>query len=175
MAEKMKIEYVPIDAVVPYVHNAKEHTEQQIANIAKSIEKYGWQQPVLLDKNNEIIAGHGRVLAAKKLGVETIPCIYASELTEQQVREYRILDNKLNESAWLDGALAIELPELNFEDFQLDFGFADEKPEIKEIELKPYNFAHYLITVDVNHHDKIVDTIDKLKQVEGVEVESSLN
>ena len=121
MNKDTKLIWKNINDLKPYEHNAKEHDETQIKNIAKSIEKYGWQNPVLIDKDNVIIAGHGRVLGAKELGKKDIPCIYADDLTEEQVREYRILDNKLNESSWIDEELEFELPDLNFSDFDLQF------------------------------------------------------
>ena len=121
MNKDTKIIWKNIDDLKPYEHNAKDHDETQIKNLATSIEKYGWQNPVLIDKDNVIIAGHGRVLGAKELGLTEAPCIYADDLTEEQVREYRILDNKLTESAWLDDELSFELEELDFSDFDLEF------------------------------------------------------
>ena len=121
MNKNTKIIWKPIDELIPYEHNAKEHNETQIKNLATSLEKYGWQNPILIDKDNVIVAGHGRVLGAKELGQTEVPCIYADDLTEEQVREYRILDNKLNESAWIDEELEFELPELDFSDFDLEF------------------------------------------------------
>ena len=121
MNKNTKIIWKAIDDLIPYEHNAKEHTEKQIKNLATSLQKYGWQNPILIDKDNVIVAGHGRVLGAKELGQTEVPCIYADDLTEEQVREYRILDNKLNESAWIDEELEFELPELDFSDFDLEF------------------------------------------------------
>lgn len=121
MNKDTKIVWKPIDDLIPYEHNAKEHNETQIKNLATSLQKYGWQNPILIDKDNVIVAGHGRVLGAKELGQTEVPCIYADDLTEEQVREYRILDNKLNESAWIDEELEFELPELDFGDFDLEF------------------------------------------------------
>lgn len=133
MNKDTKIIWKNIDDLKPYEHNAKEHDETQVKNIAKSIEKYGWQNPVLIDKDNVIIAGHGRVLGAQELGLSECPCIYADDLTEEQVREYRILDNKLNESSWIDEELEFELPELDFSDFDLDFDVDLDIDEPKEI------------------------------------------
>lgn len=121
MNKDTKIVWKPIDDLIPYEHNAKEHNETQIKNLATSLDLYGWQNPILIDKDNVIVAGHGRVLGAKELGQTEVPCIYADDLTELQVREYRILDNKLNESAWIDEELEFELPELDFSDFDLEF------------------------------------------------------
>ena len=133
MNKDTKLIWKNIDDLKPYEHNAKEHDEVQVKNIAKSIEKYGWQNPILIDKDNVIIAGHGRVLGAKELGIKDIPCIYADDLTEEQVREYRILDNKLNESEWIDSELEFELPELDLSDFDLDFDIDLDIDEPKEI------------------------------------------
>ena len=137
MNKNTKIIWKAIDELIPYEHNAKEHNETQIKNLATSLKKYGWQNPVLIDKNNIIIAGHGRVLGAKELGLTEAPCIYANDLTEEQVREYRILDNKLTESAWIDEELEFELPELDFSDFDLEFDvdFGEEEKSIIEDEV----------------------------------------
>ena len=126
MNKETKIIWKNIDDLKPYEHNAKEHDETQVKNLAKSIEKYGWQNPVLIDKDNVIIAGHGRVLGAKELGLTEVPCIYADDLTEEQVKEYRIVDNKLTESAWLDDELSFELEELDLSEFDLDFDVDEE-------------------------------------------------
>lgn len=143
MTENSKIVWLPTEKLKPYEHNAKDHDETQVSNIAKSLEKYGWQNPILLDKDNVIIAGHGRLLAAKSLGMDKCPCIFAEDLTEEQAREYRILDNKLNESAW-NSELEFELAELDFSEFELDFDlnfevdaeptevYEDEVPEVDE-------------------------------------------
>ena len=145
MDKKTKIIWKPIDDLIPYEHNAKEHNSTQIDNIAKSIQKYGWQSPILIDGNNVIVAGHGRIEAAKTLGLKDCPCIIAEGLTEDQIREYRILDNKLNESEWIDSELEIELPELDFSDFDLEFNVdldIDEPQKIndgEEIDIENYN------------------------------------
>jgi hypothetical protein len=139
MDKNTKIVWLPVEDLIPYEHNAKEHDEVQVKNIAKSIEKYGWQNPVLIDKDNVIIAGHGRVLGAQELGLKDIPCIYADDLTEEQVREYRILDNKLNESSWIDDELDFELAELDLSDFDLELDVQEEiEKEKKEVGEVPF-------------------------------------
>ena len=122
----MKITEIKIDDIHLYEKNQKKHPEEQIRNIAKSIEKYGFVQPVVLDKNNEVIIGHGRILAAKELGTEKIPCVYADSLTEEQVKELRILDNKLNESEWDFEMLKQELEELDLSEFDIDFNIPED-------------------------------------------------
>lgn len=93
--------------IKPYHKNAKKHPEKQIQQIAESIKAFGFNQPIVIDKNNEIVVGHGRYEAAKLLGLTDVPVIRADQLTEEQVKAYRLADNKLNESEW-DMTLAIE-------------------------------------------------------------------
>lgn len=118
----MIIEDVKIADIKPYERNQKKHPESQVKNIAKSIEKYGFVQPIVIDKNNEIIIGHGRYMAGGDiLGMKTVPCVRAENLTEQQIRELRILDNKLNESDWDMDKLKLDLDDLDFSNFDIDF------------------------------------------------------
>ena len=118
----MIIEEVKIADIKPYERNQKKHPESQVKNIAKSIEKYGFVQPIVIDKNNEIIIGHGRYMAGGDiLGMETVPCVRAENLTDKQIRELRILDNKLNESDWDIDLLKEDLDDLDFDDFDIDY------------------------------------------------------
>jgi len=121
----------PIESVIPYSNNAKEHPAEQVDKIASSIKNYGWDQPIVVDGGNEIIKGHGRLQAAKKLQLGQVPVIKRTDLTEAEAKAARIADNKTAESDWLDDELATELELLdeNF-DFDLDLtGF-----EIDEID-----------------------------------------
>lgn len=107
--------------LIPYERNAKQHDETQIANVAKSIEKYGFVQPIVIDKNNVIVIGHCRALAAKRLKLETVPTVSVENLTEDEVNALRIVDNKTNESPWDFDLLLEELAKLDLYDFSLDF------------------------------------------------------
>lgn len=122
----MKVQNIKIEIIKPYEKNTKKHPETQIKNIAESIKQFGFIQPVVLDSNNEIIIGHGRYLASQLLGYEEIPCVFVDNLSEEQVRKLRILDNKLNESEWDDDLLRLELEDLDFGDFDIDFELEEE-------------------------------------------------
>ncbi|MGU5727546.1 site-specific DNA-methyltransferase [Aeromonas jandaei] len=125
----MQIEYRPIEALIPYARNSRTHSDAQVAQIAASIREFGWTNPVLVDGDNGIIAGHGRVLAARKLGFEQVPVIELAHLSESQKRAYVLADNKLAENAgWDDELLRIELEALQAAGFDLSLtGFADDE------------------------------------------------
>jgi ParB/RepB/Spo0J family partition protein len=107
-----------IEDIIPYTNNAKKHPKKQIEQVAESIKEFGFNQPIVIDKNNIVIVGHGRLEAAKLLGLETVPVLQV-DLNEEQSKAYRLADNKLNESDW-DMDLAIEeLKELSEEMFDL--------------------------------------------------------
>ncbi|MBR0133411.1 MAG: ParB N-terminal domain-containing protein, partial [Lachnospiraceae bacterium] len=96
----MEIKQISVGSITPYGKNAKKHDKKQIHNIAESIKQYGWTQPLVLDKDNVIVIGHGRFFAAKELKLKEVPCVYVDSLTDEQVKALRIADNKLNETPW---------------------------------------------------------------------------
>jgi len=96
---KHKIEYLPTDQVKPYGQNARTHTDHQISQISRSIEQFGFINPIVVDKNSEVVAGHGRYQAALKLGLIKLPVIRADHLTKKEIRAYRLTDNKIAENA----------------------------------------------------------------------------
>ncbi len=107
------IDYRSVEALIPYARNARTHSEAQVALIAGSIREYGFTNPVLVDGENGIIAGHGRVMAARKLGLTRVPVIELAHLSEAQRRAYILADNKLAEQAgWDRDLLALEVGEL---------------------------------------------------------------
>lgn len=110
---KLKIQYKPIQDLIPYARNSRTHNDAQVAQIAASIKEFGWTNPVLLDGTNGIIAGHGRVMAAQKLGETEVPTIELSHMDENQKRAYIIADNKLALNAgWDNEMLALEIADL---------------------------------------------------------------
>ncbi len=127
----LKIKMTPVAQLVPYAANARTHSEQQIAQIAASITEFGFTNPILTGAANIIIAGHGRLLAAQKLGIDKVPVIVLEHLDEAQRRALVIADNKLAENAgWDEELLRVELAALDDLDFDLDLmGFSDEELE----------------------------------------------
>jgi ParB-like chromosome segregation protein Spo0J len=118
----MKIEQIVTDKLIPYARNAKRHDAAQVSKLAGSIREFGFNNPVLIDKDNGIVAGHGRVMAAQKLELKTVPCIRLGHLTDTQRRAYILADNRLAEigGGWDEEMMALELGDLRELDFDLD-------------------------------------------------------
>ncbi len=133
------IELKSVDELIPYSKNARTHSEEQVAQIAASIIEFGFTNPVLIDGSKGIIAGHGRLMAAKKLGLKEVPVVILDHLSETQKKAYIIADNKLAENAsWDEEILASELADLKDENFNLDLiGFEDQ--ELEKIFANLYN------------------------------------
>jgi DNA modification methylase len=120
MNTKLIIEYRPIGTLTPYANNPRTHDEAQIAKVAASIVEYGWTSPILVDGNHGIVAGHGRLAAAKQLGLPEVPVIELKHLSESQKRAYIIADNRLAlDAGWDDDLLAAELTDLDEAGFDL--------------------------------------------------------
>ena len=118
---KLKITYKPVADLIPYARNSRTHSDAQVAQIAASIKEFGWTNPVLLDGDNGIIAGHGRVMAAQKLGETQVPTIELGHLNPNQKRAYIIADNKLALNAgWDEQMLALEIQDLKDVGYDLE-------------------------------------------------------
>ncbi len=129
----MKVENRKLDEIAPYKKNAKKHDKTQINNVAESIRQYGFVQPIVVDKDGVIVIGHCRYEAAKALGMKDVPCVCVDDLTEEQVKALRIVDNKSNESPWDFDILPDELAGIDLSGFDFDFGFSmDEEEYIEE-------------------------------------------
>lgn len=117
---------LPVEELIPYTRNSREHSEEQINQIIASIKEFGFRNPVLLNEKNDIKAGHGRVRAAMKMGMTRVPCL-RGKLTETQWRAYIIVDNRLAEKAtWNNELLAVEFQELKLEGFNIELtGFTE--------------------------------------------------
>lgn len=182
---EIKVEYVPMDSIKPYEGNAKEHSQEQIEQIKQSIKEFGFNDPCAV-WNGEIVEGHGRYEAAKQLGYTEIPVIRLDDLTDEQRRAYGLIHNQLTMNSGFDAeALEAELASISDIDmsvyaFDVDEILGDDKDderviEPKEKNLQGYQYVHYMVTVDINQHDKIINLINQLKEIDGVEVESTLN
>lgn len=133
---ELKIEYLPIKALKPYEKNTRKHTDYDVGEIAKSITECGFNDPIgVYGESITIVEGHGRLLAAKKLGMKEVPCIRLDHMTDEQRRKYAILHNKTAELSTFDfDNLALELEDLDFSNFSFDFGIEDEEEETEIVE-----------------------------------------
>lgn len=140
--EQLEIIYKPIKQLKPYKKNAKKHPKEQVEKIANSIKEFGFTQPVIVDKDNCVVAGHGRILGAKKAGLKEVPTVALESLTEEQIKAYRLVDNKLNESQWeydlLDKELETLAEDIDMSLFGFDLDMTDEELDeaIKEVKFK---------------------------------------
>ena len=131
----MKVIEKKVEELVPYENNPR-NNENAVEYVANSIKEFGFKVPIIVDDNNVIVAGHTRLLAAKKLGLEKVPCIVADDLNEEQIKAFRLADNKVSEYAtWDFEKLELELEELDFE--MTEFGF-DEIGEEDNVEDNEY-------------------------------------
>ena len=127
----MTVEYMPVKSIIPYERNAKMHSDEQVERIANSISEFGWQQPLVVDSNNVVIIGHGRLLAAKLLNLETVPVVKAVELSEEQVKALRLADNRVAKAKTDAEILGAELASiLNIDMDQFGFNLNIEIPDV---------------------------------------------
>ncbi len=126
---KQQIEYVETAELIPYARNSRTHSDEQIAQICGSIKEFGFTNPVLIDADGLIIAGHGRTMAAQRLNMKEVPCLRLTHLTDAQKKAYVIADNKLALNAgWDEEMLALELGEINELNFDITkTGFSDDE------------------------------------------------
>lgn len=168
---ELKIEYLPILALKPYEKNTRKHEKKDIENIARSIERYGMNDPIGIWHGNVIIEGHGRMLACKSLGMTEVPCVRLDHLTDEQRREYAIAHNATAElSIWDKDFLAEELADLDLSEF--DFSFLDdekkENPYTAKIKIPQYKVQGEQPRLDELYDtDKTDDLIAEI-QISGV-------
>lgn len=172
MSKEVQIEYVKTAELKPYAKNAKLHPPKQIKQIAQSIKEYGFLVPILLTTGDEIVAGHGRILAAQQLGIDTVPAIRATDLTPTQIQAYRLLDNKIVSQEWDNDILKDELTQLKDLDVNLlDLGFKQAEldrllkgklDEIPQVEIKEETVSKVGDLWEMGEHRLIVgDSTDK--------------
>ena len=153
----MKIEQRLIEALIPYINNSRKHSDEQVAQIAASIKEFGWTNPILVDGTNGLIAGHGRLLAARKLGMNKVPVIELAHLSETQKKALIIADNKLAlNSDWDTDLLMLELQELNNDDYDLSvLGFDKDELDALLNPIEP--------TTGLTDEDAVPDVPDEPK------------
>lgn len=169
---KPKIEHIEIESLIPYARNSRTHSDAQVAQIAASIKEFGFTNPVLIDQEGGIIAGHGRVMAARKLKLAEVPCIRLGHLTDTQKRAYVIADNKLALNAgWDNEMLKVEfsdLGELNYNleltgfDLQEIANILDDQDDIEEPEGVGYKEVFNIIVEcsSEEEQEKIFNRLD---------------
>lgn len=161
----MQIKYLKTSSLKPYEKNAKKHDKKQVSNVAESIKQFGFVQPVVIDKNNNIIIGHCRLEASKKLNLDEVPCVMVDDLTDEQVRKLRLLDNKLNESDWDIDLIAEEIVDLDFDDFDVDWELPED--EENQIERKEINLEENISVIVKCKNDEETETIFNKLSNEG--------
>ncbi len=133
----MVVKMVRTAMIKPYKQNAKRHPAEQVQRIARSIEEFGWQQPLVVDKNNVLVIGHGRLKAAKQLGLKEVPVVCAEDLTDEQIKALRLADNKTAESEWDEGLLKVELNDIldiDMTEFGFDLDLGEEDVDFTPLE-----------------------------------------
>ena len=173
---------VNVKDLIPYANNSRTHSDEQINQVAARIKEFGFTNPVLIDSDGGIIAGHGRVMAAKKLGLDEVPCIELSHLTKAQRKAYVIADNKLGElSEWNFDALRLEIEEIASEGFNVDLLAFSEKEMSKlfdemggvsiSTELEESNLDELTVKFNPKYRTEVMNAINAcLCEVDGFEL-----
>ena len=162
----MNIENMAIKDIKPYERNAKKHDERQIKNVTESIKQFGFAQPLVVDKDNVLIIGHCRLIASKRLNLEKVPVVRMDDLTEEQVDKLRLLDNKLNESEWDFDLLLEDIPQLEFNGFDVDWGLPEEQEENTEKERKDVNYNESIsIVIECANDEEAEETFTRLSEM----------
>ena len=189
VAMAQKIELWNLDRLIPYEKNAREHSSEQVKQIAASIIEFGFLNPILVDSKDGIVAGHGRLSAAKELALDVVPVVVLDHLTENQKKAYILVDNKLAENAtWNEDLLAEEIIKLNLQDFDLNIlGWTDEEikalqedgwaSDIDDVEKNEENLdgimGKIVVKLDPDYKDQVVDAINKFAEENNIEVDVS--
>jgi hypothetical protein len=178
---KLTIEYIDIDKLTLYDHNCKIHTEAQIRHIASSIKQFGFNDPIgIWGEKNIILEGNGRLEAMRLIGMKKAPCIRLDHLDEKERRAYIIAHNHLNlQTGFDEKELLRQLEELqgsvDLENLGIDTQqYLTKLTELEKKDLSPYRQVFYLVSMDIDVHDKAVHFIDSLRGMDGVVVDSSM-
>lgn len=154
-----------VSELIPYINNPR-NNDEAVNAVASSIKNFGFKVPIVVDSNNEIINGHTRLKAAKKLGLETVPVIVADDLTPEQIKAFRLADNKVGEIAtWDENALAVEIENLDFD--MSEFGFEIEDLEVnienRDDDTEPANLNEKMvIIIEADSDEKLENYFERL-------------
>lgn len=176
----MEILEMSVDELIPYENNPR-NNDMAVSKVAESIREFGFKVPIIIDKDNVIVAGHTRLKAAKQLGIDKVPCIMADDLSEEQIKAFRLADNKVSEfSAWDFDALEKELAEIESIDMS-DFGFNlddssdDEMEDIDDEGLGDTMTANHKMMIDKTRieltdeeYEAIMKKLDNYVDINGV-------
>ena len=166
MEKELKIEYVETKKLIPYLNNARTHSEKQITQIAASIREFGFTNPILVDRLNTIIAGHGRLAAANKLEMETVPVLRIEHMTKAQQKAYVLADNQLALNAgWDNDLLKLELAELKELDFDIDligFPILEFSPNLPDENEEKNMEQKMVVTVSFDDRSAMEDLFQEL-------------
>ena len=157
-----------LSQIKPYKKNAKKHDEKQIKNVMQSIKEFGVVQPIVVDRTNTIIIGHCRYEAMKRLGYDELQedLVKTVDLSEEEAEKLRLLDNKLNESEWDMDLLAEDVPQLDFSDFEIDWGLSEEQEENTEKERKDVNYNESIsVVIECANDEEAEETFTKLSEM----------
>ena len=171
MQPSLSIEYKPVGDLIPYVNNSRTHSDAQVTQVAASIKEFGFTNPILVDESNGIIAGHGRLMAAKKLGFDEVPTITLGGLTDAQRKAYVIADNQLAlNSGWDLDTLKVEVERLSEMEFDIDLLGFDEIEigklfdQPKDLELKEEQYSEIFNIIieckNESEQEKIFNRLD---------------
>lgn len=170
----MKIEKIKIEKLKPYKLNAKKHPQSQIEGIAESIKRFGFTQPIVIDGNDEIIIGHGRLEAAKILKMDDVPCVKRNDLTPQQIKALRLIDNRIAETGWDNEILALDLHDVtyDFKELNIDFNFlADEilsKDNKNEDKENAHDSMQFIVAIHCENENQQQEIFEEM-QTRGLE------
>lgn len=180
---EMNIEWADIGTIKPYTNNSKKHSRRQIEKIAKSIQKFGWKQNLVIDSNNVLVVGHGRYEAAKLLNLDSVPCVRADDLTEDEIKAYRIIDNRISSDEYDESLELSEIMDISIDMSEFDIDTFDmgeiETVNSYDRESSERDYFEKTLTFPVEkkqsitnflkkHHDEIVNKI-----IEEAEKESN--
>lgn len=184
-----KLKLVKLSDIKPYQRNAKKHSETQIKAIVESLEKYEYYSPIGIDGKNEVVFGHGRLEALKAKGVTDIEVVDLSYLKPNEIKKLRILDNKIVSTDWDAEALQTEIEmiykncDVNLEKLQKELNitaqeydkYIKEAEEPKKENIKSFDKVYFMVSFHPNLFNEVKEIMEKLKSIDGVDVENSIN